>query len=50
MKPHFKIHGTRAVLIHHFFEGFDMVPSPPTYIIHKELVIEQVYSNKASLQ
>jgi hypothetical protein len=43
------MHGTRAILIHHFFEGFDMVPSPPAYIIHKELVIEQVYSNKASM-
>ena len=26
-----------------------MVHSPPTYIIHEELGIEQVYSNKASM-
>ena len=48
-KPCCKMHGTRAILIHHFFEGFDMVHFPPAYIIHEELGIEQVYINKASM-
>ena len=48
-KPHCKMHGTRVVLIHHFFEGFNMVHSPPAYIIHEELGIEQAYSNMASM-
>ena len=48
-KPHCKMHGTRAILIHDFFEGFDMLHSPPACIIHEELGMEQVYSNKASM-
>ena len=47
-KPCCKMHGTRAILIHHFLKG-DMVHSPPAYIIHEELGIEQVYNNKASM-
>jgi hypothetical protein len=43
------MHGMRAVLIHHFFQGFDMLHSPPACIIHEELGIEQVYNNKASM-
>ena len=49
MKPCCKMHAMRVVLIHHFFEGFDMLHSFPTCIIHEELGIEQVYSNKASM-
>ena len=49
MKPHCKMHGTRAILIHHFFQGFDMLHSPPACIIHEELAMEEVYSNKASM-
>jgi len=42
------MHGMRAVLIHHFFEGFYMLHSPP-YIIHEELGMQQVYNNEASM-
>ena len=40
MKPRCKMHGTRALLVHHLFEGFDMLHSPPACIIHEELGME----------
>ena len=48
-KPRCKMHGTRALLVHHLFEGFDMLHSPHACIIHEELGMEQVYINKASM-
>ena len=47
-KPHCKMHGMRVVLIQHFLKGLIWF-IPPAYIIHKELGMEQVYSNKASI-
>ena len=39
----------RVLYLFIIFEGFDMIHSPPAYIIHEELGIEQVYSNKANM-